>query len=122
MEGRKAPPPIVTNISYEDPNSTSSPQDAHLQKRKVERQQQPHTKGLLRPSQLSGNAIPSPDSPGMQRRLDLIADGADPTDRSSPVGTALLKRKAAREHQGLDHSMPRACIQDTASAPPRLDR
>eukprot|EP00966_Prymnesium_polylepis_P080735 1870749-Prymnesium_polylepis.1 len=57
----------------------------------MERQQH---KSLQRPSNLSEMATPG--SPGMQSRLNQLEDGTDPTINSSPVGTALLAKKAAR--------------------------
>ena len=101
VEEIKVPPNIITNLSEElsREQSTSSPQDANLQQRKVERQQH---KSLLRPSHLTDMA--PPDSPGLQGRLDKLDAGDDPTSNSSPVGTALLAKKAARG-QALQSSL-----------------
>ena len=95
----QVPPAIITSLPVDNETreeSASSPMDSHLQQRKVERQQQQH-KGLVRPSQLS-QMESVPDSPGLQARLETLEDGFDPTSSSSPVGTALLAKKAARPH------------------------
>ena len=71
-----------------------------LLQRKIERQ---HNKSLLRPSQLS-DVNTGPDSPGLQGRLNQLDAGDDPTSHSSPVGTALLAKKAARK-QAMQSSL-----------------
>lgn len=89
------PPPITTSMSEEFAREASSPQDASLQARKVERQTH---KNVPRPSPLSPITTVGPgiDSPALQGRMDQIAMGTDPTQTSSPVGTALLNKKMAR--------------------------
>lgn len=95
MEGAapKIPPNIAVNLSEDlgREASASSPLDTSLLNRKIERQQH---KAIPRPSNLSD--MTPPDSPGLQVRIDQLEDGADPTTNSSPFGTALLAKKAAR--------------------------
>lgn len=78
------PPPIIVHDMIIDHPSCSSPLDADLQKRKVERQ--------------SVHSTPrEAGSPALQERINCLNAGADPSASTSPVGTALLERRAARQ-------------------------
>ena len=78
------PPPIIVHDMIIDHPSCSSPLDADLQKRKVERQ--------------SVHSTPREAcSPALQERINCLNAGADPSASTSPVGTALLERRAARQ-------------------------
>lgn len=80
------PPPIITDIILENENPTcTSPYDSDLQRRKVERQQK-----------LTPRGSPSP-SPALKERMDVVNAGTAPNGESSPIGAALLHRRAQRQ-------------------------
>lgn len=118
MEGReeKAANPMLTNAVEESSAALgSSPVDAQLVRRKVERQNEDPR---CRPSLLAEPMRPPSDSPGLQKRLDLLQKGSDPTDHSSPVGTALLKKKAARWGNDKPPDQDNGAMQAGASSGP----
>jgi len=115
------PSPIITNLQEDEGDreaGASSPMDSQLMQRKAERQQQGH-KAILRPSHLS--EVTAPDSPGLQKRINELEQGEDPTQNSSPVGAALLAKKAARGKASAlgDPALTETAFQDDQpEAPP----
>ena len=79
------PPPILTGLIVEEPSCTS-PLDSDLQMRKIKAQ-------LLK--------APTPRisscSPALQERINALNEGYDPSADSSPIGAALLQRRAQRQ-------------------------
>ena len=104
VKTRPTPSPIRVDLqeSDSDIHSNSSPFGAALMQRKVERQAHPELQdSLLRPSQPL-------DSPGWESRMQQMKADADPTQNSSPLGTALLARKVERQKEQLDRPLPRS--------------
>jgi len=101
---RPTPSPIRVDLheSDSDIHSNSSPLGAALLQRKVERQTHPELQASsLRPTQPL-------DSPGWESRMQQMKGDADPTQNSSPLGTALLARKVERQREQLDKPLPRS--------------
>ncbi len=92
------PAPIITDALVDYPSCTS-PLDSDLQRLKVERQT--FSKPTPRESA----------SPALQERMDLLNLGVDPSAQTSPVGAALLERRAQRQAaqrsaRGLPETVP----------------
>ena len=86
--------PLSNRLSAE----CSSPVGAALLQRKVARQSQPQ---LLRPTpRIAALQIDDDEDTGSPRfrdRLEELRLGNDPSQRSSPLGTALLMRKVSHQ-------------------------
>jgi len=92
VNGTSGVPP---NVQIEDESERHpSPFDSGLLDRKMQRELQKSP--LLRPALIAGG-VELPDSPNLQGRIDTLREGNDPTTGTSPVGTALLQRKAQNQ-------------------------
>ena len=79
-----APAPVTTDALVDYPSCTP-PLDSNLGRLQVEMQ---------------AFSKPNPRetaSPALQERMDLLVRGIDPSAQTSPVGAALLERRAQRQ-------------------------